>query len=159
MIKLNLGCGLNKLNGYINIDKEEKIDPDIVRDIERGLPFNDNIIDKVLCSHILEHIKELFFVMNEIWRILKPDGILVIKVPPYDFEGAFSDPTHIRVFTPRTFKFFTKTRFTWVWGFPREIKCLFEIIKFKRQFNKQDDTAVEYYVKMKAIKGEENKVI
>lgn len=152
MRKLNIGCGPDKKDGYINIDYDSTFNPDIVRDIEKGLPFDDNSVDEIFCSHVLEHVKDLIFVMNEFWRVLKSGGKLFILVPPYDFEGAFSDPTHIRYFTPRTFEFFTEKRLKWIWGYPSKIKCLFRMLEFKRQSNKRDPTAKEYSVIFEAIK-------
>jgi len=151
-MKLNIGCGLQKLDGYINLDIDPSNCPDVERDIEKGLPFDDNKFDYIYCSHVLEHIKDLIFVMDEIYRTLKPNGIIHIKVPPYDFEGAFSDPTHVRFFTPRSFKYFTKERFDWVWGYPKDIKCIFEIVHFVRSKNKNDPTCIEYQITMRAEK-------
>ena len=71
-MKLNIGCGKNKLKGFINLDISPNVAPDIVRDIERGLPFGDNTFDEAVSSHTLEHIRDLIFVMNEIWRVCKP---------------------------------------------------------------------------------------
>ena len=56
MRKLNLGCGYNKKDGWINIDNDETVNPDIVRDLTRGLPFDDNSFDTVICTHTIEHV-------------------------------------------------------------------------------------------------------
>ena len=40
-LKLQIGCGRNKMNGFVNIDKAEEVNPDIVVNIENGFPFPD----------------------------------------------------------------------------------------------------------------------
>lgn len=47
------------------------------------LPFDDNSIDKIICSEVLEHIPNYQAVISEIQRVLKPQGILAISVPRY----------------------------------------------------------------------------
>ena len=98
-IKLDIGCGSRKrcdFDGFVGIDKAKVPGVDIVRDIERGLPFCDCSIDFVFASHLMEHIKDLTFVMDEVWRVLKREGILEIISPKHDSPMAYYDPTHIR---------------------------------------------------------------
>lgn len=45
------------------------------------LPFADESIDKIICSEVLEHIEDYQAVLREIYRVLKPEGILAISVP------------------------------------------------------------------------------
>jgi len=45
------------------------------------LDFDDNSFDKILCSEVLEHLKDDKGALDEIYRILKPNGILVLTVP------------------------------------------------------------------------------
>jgi ubiquinone/menaquinone biosynthesis C-methylase UbiE len=45
------------------------------------LPFSDNSFDKIICSEVLEHIPDYVGVLQEIKRVLKPDGILALSVP------------------------------------------------------------------------------
>ena len=75
-MKLNLGCGESKREGYINLDY-----PEI--NLEKiPYPFDDNSVDEVLLSHVLEHLWiKPTLVIEEIHRILKPDGILILKLP------------------------------------------------------------------------------
>jgi SAM-dependent methyltransferase len=81
---------------------------DVVHDVEHvPWPFADNEFDVVRASHVLEHLRDLLVVMEEIHRVLKPAGRLVVKVPYYRHETAFRDPTHYRFFTERSFEYFT----------------------------------------------------
>lgn len=46
-----------------------------------ALPFPDGSIDLVLLNHVLEHVRELFWVMHEVSRVLPVGGSLVILAP------------------------------------------------------------------------------
>ena len=79
---------------------------DVIRDLEDAdLPFDDNSVDFVLCSHILEHIRNYIPLMKEIHRVLKPGGILHIRVPEFPCAAAIADPTHVRYFCPESFTY------------------------------------------------------
>ena len=144
---LNLGCGVEHLESYVNIDADPNCRPDIVRDLRRGLPFGDGSIFGVRASHVLELIQDdadFFFVLYEVWRVLVPNGRFEIMVPPYDFEGAFSDPTHHRYFTPRTFDILCGDN--GVWGLPAGMDFRFTVTRFVRTVSDKDPTAEEYRV-------------
>ena len=81
--KLNIGCGYNKKEGFINIDKAPEVNPDKVVDIEKGSPFSDNRFEEIYSHHCLEHIKpdKWSFVLNEIARIAKNGCILKLHLP------------------------------------------------------------------------------
>lgn len=113
-MKLNIGSGLTRMEGFTNVDQIQYADErgnkytDIICNIERErLPFNDNSIDEIAIYETLEHLDNLIFAMNEMWRVLKPDGILKGKVPREGGRGALADPTHKRVFITDTFDYFT----------------------------------------------------
>jgi len=82
MRKLNLGCGKKQMEGWVNIDIRD-FGQEIIRDITRGLPFDDSSVDEISASHSLEHIerKDIDFVWEEIYRVLKPGAIVFIRVP------------------------------------------------------------------------------
>ena len=95
-MKLNLGCGKDIREGYTNLDKRDW-GQDIVRDVLKGLPFDNNKFDEVLASHFLEHIRNgenLYFVFTEIWRVLKNGGLLIVRLPHSESPEAFY-PDHL----------------------------------------------------------------
>ena len=107
MQKINLGCGHNHLNGFLNIDKFMSNKPDVCCDLEHGLPFKDNSIDEVFAIHVMEHISNLMNLMRDIYRVCK-NGVKCFFVTPYktSFE-AMGNPHHLRVFDEWSWYYFT----------------------------------------------------
>lgn len=109
MNKLNLGCGQFKKDGYINLDVSPLSQADVTHDLNIfPYPFEENQFDLVEADHVLEHLSSPFRVMAEIHRILKPGGILIIRVP--HFSRGFSHPEHQRGFDV-TFPFYFDKNF------------------------------------------------
>jgi SAM-dependent methyltransferase len=105
-LKLNLGCGRDIRNGYINIDKDIG---DLYLDLEKAvLPFDNGSVSEIVANQFFEHIVNFIPLMNEIHRVLGEGGILKITVPCSPSSEAFQDPTHIRFFTEKTFNYFLK---------------------------------------------------
>lgn len=85
-LRLNIGSGAVKMEGFLNIDSQESNKPDLVLDITKTtLPFQANVIDEICFFHCIEHIEEKFhdIVLGEFWRVLKPEGILLISYPEF----------------------------------------------------------------------------
>lgn len=84
---LDLGCNNKKYKGspgdeVIGVDIQKSPQVDVIHDLEKmPLPFDDNSFDMVYMSHTLEHIPNLRPLMEDIWRILKPSGILRLILP------------------------------------------------------------------------------
>ena len=95
-IRLNLGCGYRKKSGFINIDNRAVVEPDLCCDVTGGLPFDDNSVDEVVAQDFLEHIPigKVVPLIEEIYRVLKPNGKFISLTPSTDGRGAFQDPTH-----------------------------------------------------------------
>ncbi len=108
-MKIDLGCGILKREGYIRIDKDPAVCPDYCLDLEKDkLPFEDNSVVEVLMSHVFEHLRDITFPLTEIYRVLKPEGLLRIESPYWKHESAFSDPDHIRFVTEKTHIYFSR---------------------------------------------------
>ena len=95
-MKLQLGCGVNVWPDYINLDKDDH-GQQVIRDVSRGLPFDDNKFDEIYSANFLEHIRqgeEVYFLMSEMWRVARPDAEIKIIVPASDTPFAFY-PDHL----------------------------------------------------------------
>lgn len=107
-MKLHLGCGNEKLKGYVNCDISKEVNPDKIVDLEKPLKmFKDNSVEEIIINHSLEHISNFISLMEEFHRICKKNAIIKIRVPYFAYPGAFQDPTHVRFFTLKTFDYFT----------------------------------------------------
>src|SRR3989338_4759499 len=82
-IKLNLGCGLKKKEGFINIDINRRLNPDTVLDLNiLPYPFKNDSIDYIYATQVIEHLEiHLIDFLKEIYRILSPEGIVEIIFP------------------------------------------------------------------------------
>lgn len=80
-MKLNLGCGTNKLKDFINVDSRKEVKPDIVADLNKRLPFESNSVDFILTEHVLEHLSNPLYFIEECWRVLKPGASIKIVSP------------------------------------------------------------------------------
>lgn len=103
-MKLNIGCGYEKKEGFVNIDVAPQVNPDKIVDIEQGLPFFDNSFDEIYSEHCLEHIRPQYwgFVLNEIARVSKDGCILHFKLP-FDNVGQRTNCDHYRTFSWHSF--------------------------------------------------------
>lgn len=86
MIKLNLGCGPQLMKGFVNVDSSEEEKPDVVADVVK-LPYEDDSVDEIFASHILEHIDWRVPALEEWHRVLKPGGLITVCVP--DLVGTY----------------------------------------------------------------------
>jgi len=113
---LDLGCGANKQPDCIGMDKRKLNGVDVVHDIEETpYPFADETFTRVIMSHVMEHIdpRKAIDVMNEIWRITKVDGILMLAMPYAGSFGHWQDPTHIKPWNEATCHYFDPDMELW----------------------------------------------
>jgi SAM-dependent methyltransferase len=108
--KLNLGCGSDIRPGFVNLDVAALPGVDVVHDLGTlPYPFPDNTFDEVVAFNILEHLPNTIGVLEEIWRITRPGGVLHLRVPYWNSLDGITDPTHVRWFNQYTFQFFDPT--------------------------------------------------
>lgn len=121
-IIVNLGCGKVRIPGSIGVDRVIiKNYVDKVHDLNKiPYPFKTGSIDEIHFYHVLEHLDKPIEKLEEIHRILKPGGVLYMRVPHFSSMGAFTDLTHVRPFGYQSFDclaennyqhFYTKVKF------------------------------------------------
>jgi len=100
MIALDLGCGVNKPDGYIGLDLQRA---DILCDLKTGIPFAEGSIGLIRAKDFFEHIPDTLAIFNECWRVLKAEGELRVEVPRFPHVDSVKDPTHVSFFVVETF--------------------------------------------------------
>lgn len=83
-MNLNLGSGTSKFDGYISVDVNPSVKPQVVADV-RALPFKTESVSTVLLLHTIEHIEKKFhiFLFTEIHRVLESEGKFVLVFPEF----------------------------------------------------------------------------
>ncbi len=144
--KLNLGCGRDIKEGYINLDIAKIEGVDVVHDIEKGhLPFKDDFFEEVYICHTLEHLGNFTEIMKELYRVCKKDAIIKIKSPYFASMTAFGSPTHKCFFSLGSFDYFLPNNYNkHIIGEPK-----FLILKKKLKFTRKDwiiNRPIEWFV-------------
>lgn len=112
-VKLNLGCGERHIPGYVNVDRCGT--PDVTHDLEKfPWPWEDNAVEEVLMTHVLEHLgatTEVFLaIMKELYRVCKNGARIQVTVPYPRHDDFINDPTHVRALTAESFVLFSKAK-------------------------------------------------
>jgi len=118
---LNLGAGKLIRGDAINHDQVKHSDKiDIVWDLNNlPWPWKDEQFELVIARAVLEHLDvDLLASMNEIWRVMKPGGKAFVKLPYWNHDRTWEDPTHRRGYAPKVFNFFDpSTKYGQLYGF------------------------------------------
>jgi SAM-dependent methyltransferase len=142
-ILLDFGCGEKPYRSLFNVDKYIGVEAeyykekhqDKVKQIDafwdgKSLPFKDEYFDSILCTEVIEHVFNLPHILEELNRVLKKDGVILITCPfvwnehglPYDYARytrfALQDLLEKRGFTIQHFEksgnFITTLTQSWV---------------------------------------------
>ncbi len=107
-MKLDIGCGQSKREGFKGVDIAPGPGVDFVWDLEKfpWEPFADHSVEEMHCSHYIEHTKDLISFMNEVWRIGQHGAKVTFLAPYYTSIRAWQDPTHTRAISENTFLYF-----------------------------------------------------
>ena len=124
MKQLDLGCGTNIRTdaGYesFGVDIVDVGLPNVkVADLTFDkIPYPDNTFDLVTAYDFLEHIPMVVYegknkrnamirLFDEIYRVLKHQGVFYSQTPLYPHREVFQDPTHVSVWTTETVNYFS----------------------------------------------------
>jgi SAM-dependent methyltransferase len=157
---LDVGCGSQPRNPF---DSEELYGIDIIEQssddfhyvqsniVLDPLPFEDSTFDSISAYDFLEHIPRLVIdnnksrfpfidFMNEVYRVLKPNGVFYAITPYYPRNEAFVDPTHVNIISKNTYEYFTHPKYgASIYGFVGKFKVMrMKKIKFSQEINKHN---------------------
>lgn len=137
---LNLGCGRTNIEGMVNVDLDAPgHHPDVVFDLNNATfdqwmyAFPD-MADGAQLIHVLEHIPNHLTMMENLWHVLVPGGLVHVRCPHGASDDAWEDPTHVRPFFPNSFAYYSQpTYWRADYGYRgdfRVIECLLLVDKF-----------------------------
>ena len=108
-MKLNIGCGNKKIEGYHGVDKFKCDAADYICDIENEkLPFEDNTISAIILDNVIEHFYDIPKVVNELVRVSQKGTNIKIITPHFSSLSSWIDPTHIHHLSYFSFDHFEK---------------------------------------------------
>lgn len=95
-LRLDLGCGPNKAEGFFGVDIMSFPAVDLRHDLTKPWPWKNDSVSEVHSSHFVEHLtgaqRVPFF--NELYRVLKVGAQARIICPNWSHDRAYGDPTH-----------------------------------------------------------------
>jgi ubiquinone/menaquinone biosynthesis C-methylase UbiE len=133
-MKLLLGGGSLTKPGFTNIDIRDLPGVDIVHDLMKGIPLKDNTVEIVIADNLFTELPEIAPLMEEIWRVCKPNAQVIIKVPYYMSESGFKNSFNKRFFTDATFDHFDRRNVENGTMPEYHLKCNFRIEKLYHNY-------------------------
>ena len=92
---VDLGCGPNKTPDAVGVDHFPYPGVDVVCNLDEApWPLDDNSFDRIIASHVIEHVKSIPDFMREIHRIARPGAEVWIRTPHFSSHNSWQDPTH-----------------------------------------------------------------
>lgn len=106
---MHLGCGRQKIPGAMGVDRVQDKSVDLVWNLDQvPWPLPTNTFSKIYMIDVLEHLNNIILAMEEVYRVSKNNAEIFIQSPFASSSGVWTDPTHRRGFTSRSFQYFTE---------------------------------------------------
>lgn len=96
LLKIDLGCGKNKRQGFLGVDSRKFEGVDQVMDLTKPWVWKNGSVEEAHCSHMIEHLTwpERVHFFNELYRVLIPEGKCQLILPHWASARYYGDPTH-----------------------------------------------------------------
>jgi len=119
-IKLNLGCGEDIKQGFVNVDILEHPKIKKANLNNKKLPFKENYADYIFISHLIEYLDDPWNFMEEVHRISKNDTIIDLIADHYSFGLSYAELRHKRP----GFSYFTFGTDIWNSDLNKNFQCI-----------------------------------
>jgi hypothetical protein len=95
-IKLDLGCGKNKKEGFLGVDRRKFPGVDLVQDLLKPWQWKNDTVEEIHMSQVMEHFTGIqrVFIVNEMYRVLQKGGKATVITPHWCSNRAYGDFTH-----------------------------------------------------------------
>ena len=144
----DIGCGPNKTAGAVGIDRHPFEGVDVVCDLDKTpWPLLDGSFDRIVASHIIEHVTSIPDFMREIHRIGRPGALVFVTTPHYSSNHSWQDPTH-------RWHLGTKWHETFCTGYLAAQLPPFEFVSVEVEFShKLSNLVTRWYIRWLGAKG------
>ena len=123
LLALDLGAAHRKPAGYLGVDQYPGEGVDVVATLPGRLDLPDDSVGLIRAVDFLEHVPEKVPLINELYRLLAPGGMLLTMTPSSDGRGAYQDPTHVAFYNENSFWYYTDDQYR---VFVPEIRARFQ---------------------------------
>lgn len=126
---LDVGCGDGSFVKYCKKRGIDAYGVDIIDGVNfetDQLPYEDNTFDIVLLYAVIEHINNPSNLFNELKRVLKNNGVVMLITPNFDQAPRifYDDPTHVKPYNPTNLAYLIR-----IFGFKKEFIGLWTVKK------------------------------
>jgi SAM-dependent methyltransferase len=102
---LNVGCGQIRIPNSVGVDFDPGTVADVIHDLDVfPWPFPDRSFDRIVCSHVLEHLRTPWRAMKELERLARPGALVEIATPHYSSPDSWGDITHYMHYSLKTWE-------------------------------------------------------
>ena len=131
LLALDLGAAHARPPGYLGVDRLPAAGVDLISELPAPLPFADGSVGVIRAVDFLEHVADKVALINELYRLLAPGGLLLSQTPSTDGRGAFQDPTHVAFYNENSFWYYTEAKYR---NFVPEIRARFQSSRIVTRF-------------------------
>jgi SAM-dependent methyltransferase len=103
LLALDLGAAHRKPPGYLGVDQYARDGVDIIATLPAPLDLPDDSVGLLRAVDFLEHVPAKVPLINELYRLMAPGGMLLTLTPSSDGRGAYQDPTHVAYYNENSF--------------------------------------------------------
>ncbi|WP_340384308.1 glycosyltransferase [Streptomyces sp. SS7] len=111
LLALDLGSAGRKPPGYTGVDRRAGEGVDIVATLPGRLDLPDDSVGLVRAVNFLEYVPAKVPLINELYRLLAPGGMLLTLTASSDGRGAYQDPTHVAYYNENSFWYYTDDQY------------------------------------------------
>ena len=106
---VDLGCGRDKIAGAVGVDYAGNADADVRHDLDvYPYPFPDGTFEVIVLRNVIEHVRNVVGLMEEIHRIGGAGADVLITTPHFSSLYSYQDPTHLRHLALDSMDYFTE---------------------------------------------------
>jgi glycosyltransferase involved in cell wall biosynthesis len=131
LLCLDFGAAHGKPGDYLGVDMRAAPGVDIVAVMPDRVDLPDNSVGVIRAVDFFEHIVDKVALINELYRLLAPGGMLLSQTPSTDGRGAFQDPTHVAFYNENSFWYYTDENYA---RYVPEIEARFQVSRLHTHF-------------------------